>query len=39
MWGMGRGEMILCGIIVVLIFGWAWLPRFGERLGASFDKK
>lgn len=39
MWGMSRGEMIFALIVVVLIFAWAWLPRLGERLGASLDKK
>jgi len=39
MWGLGRGEMILCVIIIALIFGWAWLPRLGQRFGASFDKR
>lgn len=34
MWGLGRGEIILSAIIVALIFGWAWIPRLGERLGA-----
>jgi Sec-independent protein translocase protein TatA len=39
MWGLGRGELILTGIIVVLIFGWSWLPRIGQRLGGMFDKR
>ena len=38
MFGLGRGEIILAGIIVVLIFGWTLLPRFGQRLGSLFDK-
>lgn len=39
MWGMSRGETIFCAIVITLIFGWAWLPRLGQRLGASLDKK
>lgn len=38
MLGLGRGEVILSGIIVVLIFGWTFFPRLGERIGALFDK-
>jgi Sec-independent protein translocase protein TatA len=38
MFGLGRGEMILSGIIVVLIFGWTVMPRLGQRIGSLFDK-
>ncbi len=39
MWGLGRGEIILSGIIIVLIFGWSLIPRLGERIGAMFEKR
>jgi Sec-independent protein translocase protein TatA len=39
MLGLGRGEIILCTIIVALIFGWAWIPRIGQRIGARFDRR
>ena len=36
MFGLSTGEMILVGMIVFLVFGWAWVPRLGERIGALF---
>lgn len=33
MLGLSTGELILVGMIVFLIFGWAWVPRIGERIG------
>lgn len=39
MFGMGRGEIIFAGIVVVLIFGWASFPRLGQRIGAMFDRR
>lgn len=36
--GLTRGELIFVGIVVFLVFGWAWLPRAGAWLGARFDK-
>lgn len=39
MLGLGRGELILTGIIVVLIFGWSWFPRLGQMIGGMFDKQ
>jgi hypothetical protein len=40
MWlGMTRGELLFLSMILALIFGWAWLPRAGERLGAMLDRK
>jgi hypothetical protein len=39
MFGLGRGEMILSGIIVVLIFGWTLVPRIGEKIGGLFEKR
>jgi len=35
--GLSTGEMILVGMIVFLIFGWAWVPRIGERIGDLFS--
>jgi Sec-independent protein translocase protein TatA len=34
MFGLSTGELILVGMIVFLVFGWAWVPRIGERIGA-----
>lgn len=31
--GLSTGELILIGMIVFLVFGWAGLPRLGERVG------
>jgi Sec-independent protein translocase protein TatA len=36
MFGLSAGELILVGMIVFLVFGWAWVPRIGERVGALF---
>ena len=36
MFGLSTGELILVGMIVFLVFGWAWVPRIGERVGALF---
>lgn len=36
--GLTRGELIFVGIVVFLVFGWAWLPRVGGFLGARLDK-
>lgn len=35
---LSRGEVVFLLIVVVLIFGWAWFPRAGERLGGLFDR-
>lgn len=39
MLGLGRGEAIFAGIVVVLIFGWTLAPRLGLRIGSLFDKQ
>jgi Sec-independent protein translocase protein TatA len=39
MFGLGRGEIILSTIIVVLIFGWTLVPRLGSKIGALFEKR
>jgi Sec-independent protein translocase protein TatA len=36
MFGLSTGELILVGMIVFLVFGWAWVPRLGGRIGALF---
>ena len=38
MFGLGRGEMIFGAIVIILIFGWTFMPRIGERIGSLFDK-
>ena len=38
MLSLTRGEWIFFGIVVFLVFGWAWIPRLGQRLGARFDR-
>ena len=37
--GLHRGEIILVLIVFGIVFGWSAVPRFGELLGARFDKK
>lgn len=39
LWGMSRGEIIFLLMILVLVFGWAHIPRIGQKLGALFDKR
>lgn len=36
MFGLSTGEIVLVGMIVFLIFGWAWVPRLAERIGDFF---
>ncbi len=36
---MSRGEIIFVVMILVMVFGWIWIPRIGERLGALADKR
>lgn len=37
MLGLSSGEIILVALIIGLVFGWSWLPRIGERVGALFS--
>ena len=33
-----RGEYLFLGMVVFLVFGWAWMPKLGARIGGLFDK-
>ncbi|GAC1352814.1 MAG: hypothetical protein NVS3B20_22050 [Polyangiales bacterium] len=37
MFGLSWGELMVVGIIMVLIFGWSWVPRIGEGIGDLFS--
>ena len=37
MFGLSTGEIVVIALIVGLVFGWSWLPRFGERVGDLFS--
>jgi hypothetical protein len=39
MLGMSRGEIIFLSMILVLVFGWAGIPRLGARIGGMFEKR
>jgi len=36
--GLSRGEAIFLVMILTLVFGWAGIPRLGQRIGALFDR-
>jgi Sec-independent protein translocase protein TatA len=37
MLGLSTGEIVLTAMVVTMIFGWSWIPRIGQGIGALFD--
>jgi hypothetical protein len=39
MFGLTRGELVLCLFLFALILGAQWLPRLAERIGGRTGSK